>query len=112
MVIRASLQNPTTSKRTKDDRVCNIHHFVDGKLARMEDFRGMPFRADRPAVHFLVYWSPAEAHLHQCLARLPQPCTAYANTCARDSSLAITCMTYVSTCAADPRQIIAANQAD
>ena len=42
MVTRASSRNPVTGKRVRDDRVCNIHHIVDGKLARMEDFRGEP----------------------------------------------------------------------
>jgi hypothetical protein len=40
MVIRASSKNPMTGKSIKDHRVCNIHHMVEGRLARMEDFAG------------------------------------------------------------------------
>jgi hypothetical protein len=58
MVIQASSQNPVTGKRVRDDRVCNIHHFLDGKLARMEDFRGEPACA-KSACLLLRLWSAA-----------------------------------------------------
>lgn len=53
MVIRASSKNPVTGKRIQDDRVCNIHHMVDGKLARMKDFRGESACAILPAFYYI-----------------------------------------------------------
>jgi hypothetical protein len=40
MVIRTSIKNPATGKSVKDHRACHVLHFVDGKLARFDDYAG------------------------------------------------------------------------
>lgn len=100
-----------TGKRVTNDRVCNIHHMVDGKLARMEDFRGEPKVAPKlPAIH------------HAVVSR--EVVFDKAKSCVRCALCMLMCCSlgrwqlsnglqfHVIACPADPRQIIAANQPD